>query len=181
MRNRGLTNMLVKPRLAKIPATSAAMRDTVHLTGMGGAAEPNVVPSEVWAQYDCRLLPGTSPAEMLDRLKRATRGMEGVRWEVIAEATANRSPVDDPLYEAIASYAVEGDPDAAAGPILSVGFTDSLHVRPLGVHAYGYVPVAVLPEDVERMHGHDERVPTEQLTEGLRRLFSIVVAFAGER
>ncbi len=168
-------------KLRANPATNAALHDTVHLTGTGGAAEPNVVPSEVWAQYDCRLLPGTRPEEHVARLERLVAHIPGIRFETTFALESNASPVDDPLFRALAQYAAEDRPHAAVGPFLSVGFTDSLLLRPLGVHAYGYVPFEVSTELAETMHGHDERIPVDQVGDGLRRLFSVVVDFAGTR
>ena len=131
------------------------------------------------AQYDCRLLPGTTPEAHLERLKKLVKGIDGISFEVIDERMSNGSEADDPLFRAIERYAVEGRPEAVAGPLLSVGFTDSLLFRPLGVHAYGYVPFEVEPDVADTMHGHGERVPVEQVGEGLRRMFSMVVDFAG--
>jgi acetylornithine deacetylase/succinyl-diaminopimelate desuccinylase-like protein len=174
LKSRALTGLLVKPRLKGIPTTRATMVDTVHLTGMSGAEAPNVVPSEVWAQYDARLLPGTTPEEHLARLQKAVRKVEGIRFEVLAEEESNGSDIDSDFFRAVAHYAVEGKERAAVGPLLSVGFTDSLLLRPVGVEAFGYVPFEVPAEVAETMHGHRERVP-----EGVRRLFSMVVHLAG--
>ncbi|MBW1881031.1 MAG: M20/M25/M40 family metallo-hydrolase, partial [Deltaproteobacteria bacterium] len=181
MRSRFLVRLLAKGQLMKNPLTRAAITDTVHLTGMAGGSEPNSVPSQVSATYDCRLLPGTEPDAVLAELRHLTRKVEGIEFEVLHSVSSNGSPWDDPLYDAIAAYAVEGRPNAAAGPLLSVGFTDSIYARPLGVHAYGYIPFEVNGEELATMHGRDERVSAENVREGLRRLFSIVVDFAGER
>jgi acetylornithine deacetylase/succinyl-diaminopimelate desuccinylase-like protein len=169
----------VKPRLLAEGATAAALTDTLHLTGMGGASSVNVVPSEVWAQYDGRLLPGTDPQVQLARLQALIADLPGVRWEVLDARAGNESPMDDPFFDRIAHYAEEDRADAAAGPVLSVGFTDSIFVRPLGVHAYGYVPFIVTQDEAKTMHGHDERVSVDNVREGVRRMFSIVLDFAG--
>ncbi|HNC98885.1 MAG TPA: peptidase M20, partial [Myxococcota bacterium] len=66
-----------------------------------------------------------------------------------------------------------------AGPVLSVGFTDSLFLRPLGVHAYGIVPFSVSQEEMKGMHGHAERVSTENVENGLRKLYRAVVKVSG--
>lgn len=179
LQSRFLVRTLARGKLRANPTTDAAMQDTVHLTGMRGAEQPNVIPSRVVAQYDCRLLPGTTPEAHLERLKKLVKSIDGISFEVIDERTSNGSPADDPLFRTIARYAVEGRPEAVAGPLLSVGFTDSLLFRPLGVHAYGYVPFEVAPDTADTMHGHGERVPVEQVGEGLRRMFSMVVDFAG--
>ena len=43
------------------PLTRAALINTVHLTGLEGSNAPNVVPAEVYAILDCRILPGVDP------------------------------------------------------------------------------------------------------------------------
>ncbi len=179
LKSRLLTSVLVKPKLKATPTTNATMLDTVHLTGMMGAEAPNVVPSSVRAQYDCRLRPGTTPEEHLARLENAVEGIEGISFEIVHQMASNGSPADSDLFRTIGHYAVEDRPYAAAGPLLAVGFTDSLLVRPIGVEAYGYVPFEIAPEILETMHGHRERVPVDQIPEGLRRLYSIVVHHAG--
>jgi acetylornithine deacetylase/succinyl-diaminopimelate desuccinylase-like protein len=179
LKSKLLVRTLAWSRLRANPTTNATLQDTVHLTGMAGASSPNVVPSTVSAVYDCRLLPGTTPEQHLARLQKRVAGIEGITFEVLHSSVANESPMEDSLYEAIARYAVEGRTDAVAGPLLSPGFTDSIFLRPLGVAAYGYVPFEVDSEVAATMHGHGERVPVDQVGEGLRRLFSIVVDQAG--
>lgn len=173
-----LRNLLVKPRLLKTSIGRAVTTDTLHLTGMSGAANVNVVPSEVWAQYDCRIRPGTTPEQQLQRLKDITADLDGIRWEVINATEANSDSWDDPLFETIAHYAVEGMPEAVAGPILSPGFTDSIFARGIGVKAYGYVPFILTQDEAQTMHGHNEHVSVANMHHGTRVLFSIVADFA---
>ncbi|TNE88578.1 MAG: M20/M25/M40 family metallo-hydrolase [Deltaproteobacteria bacterium] len=175
LRHRWTVNLLAKGQLMGNSATRATITDTLHLTGMSGANSHNVVPSEVRARYDSRLLPGTTGDEMLAELEHLTRKVDGISFEVFHDQLSNGSPVDDPLFAALSRYAVEGRPYAVAGPVLSVGFTDSIFARPLGVHAYGYVPFEVSEEDANTMHGHNERVSEENVHEGVRRLYSAVV------
>lgn len=180
LRSPPLVRLLVKGKLLANPATRAAITDTVHLTGMAGAREPNVVPSRVSANYDARLLPGTDPDAVLAELQRITRKVEGLSFEVVQRFEATGSPWDDPFYRAIATYAVEGREGHVAGPVLSVGFTDSIFARPVGARAYGYVPFVVTEAQAGTMHGHGEHVPVDQVKSGLRILFSVVVDQAAE-
>ncbi len=178
LKNRFLVRTLAWGKLRANPTMDAALQDTVHLTGLRGGGSTNVVPSRAEAQYDCRLLPGTTPEVHLERLKKLVKGIDGITFEVIDERMSNGSPTDDPFFATIARYATEGRPDAVAGPLLSVGFTDSLLFRPNGVHAYGYIPFELDADVADTMHGDDERVPVDQVGEGLRRLFSMVLDFA---
>jgi acetylornithine deacetylase/succinyl-diaminopimelate desuccinylase-like protein len=138
-----LVDAFVKDRLQQQPTTKAITNDTVHLTGFWGANSPNVVPSMVWAQYDVRLLPGTTPAAMEAELKALLADIPGVRLEVVESKEANESPWDDPLYESLRRNVVDGDARTVAGPIISPGFTDSIVLRRRGVRAYGVIPIVV--------------------------------------
>lgn len=178
LRSKPLRNLLVKPKLKAIAGTRAVITDTLHLTGMGGASSVNVVPSEVWAQYDSRLRPDSSPEAQLAKLQKITAKLPGIRWEVIESKSGNGDSWDDPFFEAIAHYAVEERPQGVAGPVLSPGFTDSIFARDVGVRSFGYVPFVVTQTDAQRMHGHDEHVSVENLRDGTRVLFSLLADFA---
>jgi len=170
----GLLKLLVKPKLMANPATHAALTDTVNVTGFFGGNAPNVVPSEVGAVLDCRILPGHTVDALLAELT-ALVDDPAVRFEVTSSTNANGSPWDDPFFAALAARAVEGQEHAVAGPVVSVGYTDSQALRPLGVHAYVYVPFVIAPELLGTTHGDDERVPVSELAPGLRRLMGAVL------
>lgn len=171
---RAVRSVLV-PRLMKDPLNRTLISDTVQLTGLAGAKSPNVVPSEVSAIYDCRLLPGHTPEAMLAELRALVDHDPNITFEVISELGSNVSSYDDPLFAALAAHLVRGRDDAVAGPVLSPGFTDSILVRPKGVNAYGIAPFSLTKAELRTMHGNDERVSVENLREGLRILFSTVV------
>ena len=62
-----------------------------------------------------------------------------------------------------------------AGPVISVGFTDSIYLRALGVRAYGLVPFEVTQEEVATMHGDGERIHVDQVSAGLQVLYGTVI------
>lgn len=165
-----LVDMLVKDRLQQKPTTKAITNDTVHLTGFHGANSPNVVPSTVWAQYDVRLLPGTSTVAMKQELEALIADIPGVRLEVIEAREANESEWHDPLFRALQHHVVDGDPRTVAGPMISPGFTDSIVLRRRGVRAYGVIPVAVTAVESSAMHGDAERVSHKNIVRGTRAL-----------
>ncbi len=174
----GLVRSLLRARFMNNPLTRATITDTVNVTGFMGAEEPNVVPSEVAANIDARLLPGTTP-DALEAELLALVDSEHVRFERIMAREAMVSEWrDDPVYAALARRAVQGRPDAVAGPVLSVGYTDSIALRPLGVRAYGFVPFAVTAKELAGMHGDDEYLRQEELGRGLRVLFDAVMDVA---
>ncbi|MBK7760155.1 MAG: M20/M25/M40 family metallo-hydrolase [Deltaproteobacteria bacterium] len=163
--------------LMKNPLTRAAITDTLHITGLEGAFQPNVVPSVASALLDCRLLPGTSPEAMLARVK-ALAGDEGLTFTVLNQFAAQVSPWDDPVFEALVR-AAEARPNVVAGPAISVGFTDSIFLREVGVRAYGFVPFHLTAEELGTMHGPDERLRAEELEAGVRAMLGVLVGVVG--
>ena len=178
LRSPFLVRTLLRGKLMGNSATRAVITDTINITNVHAGVSPNVVPSEAYAILDCRLLPGTTPEEMVERIKLIVAD-PSIRVEIEHSMLSNESPTDDPLFRALAARAVEGRSDAAAGPVLSPGFTDSIYLRPLGVRAYGFVPFDVTLDDAGTMHGHGERVSVQNLTDGVRILYRAVVDVAG--
>ena len=169
-----LVKLLVRDQLMKSPPTHAALTNTVNVTGFFGGKAPNVVPSEVGAVLDCRILPGETAEGLVAELK-ALVNDPAIRFEITSTTNANESTWDDPFFRALADRAVLGQEHAVAGPIVSIGYTDSQALRPLGVHAYGYVPFVIDGELLATAHGDDERVPVAELEPGLRRLLGAVL------
>lgn len=178
LRSDVLVSLFVRPRLLADPALRAALTDSVHLTGIRAGEAPNVVPGSAVATFDGRLLPGTDPDALLARLQRATSGVDGLAWRVLQSVPARGNGWDSDTFRAIVAAASASRSDVAVGPALSVGFTDSLWLRTLGVDAYGWVPFEVTPELAATMHGADERVPVEEVVRGAERMAALLAAVA---
>lgn len=168
---------LLEGKLMANPATAAMITNTVHVTGLAGANKPNVVPGEVSALLDCRIQPGTDPLAVLEEIRALFVDQPWIGFEVIQAYPGAGSPYDAPFYGVLARSMTQGRADAVAGPIVSVGFTDSIFFRGEGVHAYGIEPFDVGGDDLATMHGHKERISTANVRDGLRRLFMAVVDF----
>jgi acetylornithine deacetylase/succinyl-diaminopimelate desuccinylase-like protein len=66
-------------------------------------------------------------------------------------------------------------PRLAVGPAISPGFTDSIHLRTIGVRAYGAVPFFLTEDELRGMHGNNERVSVVNLERGTRVLYRTLV------
>jgi len=178
MQRPGLVKRLVKPTLMSNPLTRAGIIDTVHLTGLSGYNEPNVVPSEVFALLDCRTLPDTRPEDHLAYIQEIVG--PDIELEVISSMQGNTSPWQgDPVYEAIARQ-VRGH-GFVPGPVVSVGFTDSIYMRPLGVRAYGFMPWVMTAEDMEGFHGNNERISIVNMRRGLEMMLGTVLEVSAQQ
>jgi acetylornithine deacetylase/succinyl-diaminopimelate desuccinylase-like protein len=175
-----LVRALVLGKLMESPPARATLFNTINVTGFEGKKEPNVIPSEVSAQLDCRILPNVRPIDFLVEIKR-TVDDPNVTFEVLDEEPAAESPWDDDFFSALARHAVDGRPHVVAGPALSPGYTDSLFLRRKGVHAYGFVPFEVEQVELMGFHGRNERVSIANVHRGLRALFRAVVDVSATR
>jgi len=54
------------------------------------------------------------------------------------------------------------------------GFTDSHYFREKGIASYGFVPFVLGDDEARREHGLNERLSTENLREGTRRLLDLL-------
>jgi acetylornithine deacetylase/succinyl-diaminopimelate desuccinylase-like protein len=173
-----LVHGLLRGKLTAKPGGRALLTDTINVTGLDtGGNQPNVVPGRATARLDVRLLPGTRPEAVLAELHELVDD-PAIDFEQILYYPSLESPSDDPFFRALARHAVGTRRDAAAGPLLSVGFTDSLFARQKGARAYGLVPFEVTEEEAATMHGVGERVSTSNLRDGLRILLGAVLEVA---
>jgi acetylornithine deacetylase/succinyl-diaminopimelate desuccinylase-like protein len=138
---------------------------------VAGGKQFNVLPATAQAVLNIRTLPGHSIDKVINRL-RAIVSEPGVTIEI--STRGDDAPASDPdsaMYAAIVHAARDLNPALAVVPYLSTGFTDSSHLRRLGVQAYGILPFPMDEGDERRMHGADERVPLESLHFGVRLIY----------
>ncbi|MDQ3243393.1 MAG: M20/M25/M40 family metallo-hydrolase, partial [Gemmatimonadota bacterium] len=167
--------------LSRVPVFNAVMRNGISATWVAGGVAANVIPAEATATLNVRTIPGERIAGVVERLRDCV-GDPDVSIEVTAEG--GEAPASDPdsaMFEAIASSAKALDPSMTVAPYLSTGTTDSVHLRRAGVEAYGILPFPMVPEDEERMHGHDERVTLDALHFGARLIYDSIIRVATAR
>jgi acetylornithine deacetylase/succinyl-diaminopimelate desuccinylase-like protein len=148
------------------PLLSATFAPTM----ISASQKRNVIPALCEVTVDCRLLPGTRPADIEPTI-RTVLG-DDVEYEIeFTEAHGGtRSSLDTDLWRAVESFVAEIDPGARAVPICTAGFTDSHWLREaFGTVAYGFFPVRMPPELMAQLiHSADERIPVDDLELGLQ-------------
>ena len=102
--------------------------------------------------------------------------------ETLEAQGGTRSPLETPLWDAIASFVADEDPGAVVAPVCVSGFTDSHWPRAaFGTVAYGFFPArAMAPEQAALLiHSANERVPVDDLELGVRFLRHAAHAMLG--
>jgi len=145
---------------------------TMAPTMVGASDKRNVMPSRAWVELDCRLLPGTTEAEVEATVReRLGAGLAyDLSWpEPLIEGSS--SPADGPVIDAIREFLADEGVVAGLLPSLGTGFTDSVYLRAAaGTAAYGFspylsTPLAVL---VAGYHNAHERVHVDDLHASVR-------------
>jgi acetylornithine deacetylase/succinyl-diaminopimelate desuccinylase-like protein len=151
-------------------AFDALLHNTVSVTGLHGSEQVNVIPSEVTAELDGRLLPGFGPADLIVELHQL------VGQEVAFEVTRHEpgpGETDMGLFDTLAGILKEMDPGGAPIPLLLSGYTDARVFAGLGIQTYGFNPMQ-LPEEFEfskLLHAADERIPVEAVAFGANAVY----------
>jgi acetylornithine deacetylase/succinyl-diaminopimelate desuccinylase-like protein len=153
---------LVEPLLA--PTFSPTM--------ITASQKRNVIPALCEVVVDCRLLPGTTPADIEPTIREVLGDDAEYEIEFTQAQGGTRSALDTPLWRAVESFVEEAEPGARAVPICTAGFTDSHWLREaFGTVAYGFFPARMPPELMATLiHSADERVPVDDLELGVRWL-----------
>ena len=143
---------------------------TFSPTMIAASQKRNIIPAVCEIAVDCRLPPGTTPADVEPDIRRVLGADVEYEIEFTEARGGTRSDFDTPLLQAAQSFIDEIDPGARVAPMITAGFTDSHWLREaFGTVAYGFFPVRMAPELMAQLiHSADERIPVDDLELGLR-------------
>jgi acetylornithine deacetylase/succinyl-diaminopimelate desuccinylase-like protein len=156
----------------------AALHNTVNATIVSGGLKINVIPSEVQAQLDGRLLPGFGPEDMLRELREVVGPEPELEVQLVGPA---QPPIDLSQLDLFASVLRDADPGCIPLPYLVTGGTDARHFAKLGIRTYGFLPLNNPPDfnGSTTIHAADERVPVSALEFGARCVLEAVMRYRG--
>jgi acetylornithine deacetylase/succinyl-diaminopimelate desuccinylase-like protein len=138
---------------------------TLSPTMISASERRNVIPHVCEVEVDCRLLPGQMPDDVEPVLREAL-GEGDFDFEWIESRGGTRSELGTPLWDAIAGFVAEVEPEATLLPVCVAGFTDSHWLREaFGTVAYGFFPAKTMDAQVASrlVHSADERIAIDDL------------------
>ena len=171
-----LIRILTESGLLAMPQISAMLKNTTSLTVMSSGIKTNVIPSQVEAHLDNRLLPGQDVDEFIESVK---KGLEDdqILIETITTTEASESPIDSEYFLLLEKICGECFPDAVMAPSLLFGTSDSRFFRMKGIPSYGVCPILVSLDDIKMVHGIDEKISVENMIKGTEVFTRIVRGF----
>jgi acetylornithine deacetylase/succinyl-diaminopimelate desuccinylase-like protein len=153
---------------------AALVRNTAAITTLSGGERINMLPAEARAGIDARLLPGERCEDFAELLREAIDDPT-VSLEIeLSFPSAEASPTETPLMEAIERVAAASRPAGVVVPRVIAGFTDAHWFRAQGIVAYGFVPRRLRPAETRGVHGANERISIENLALGVESTLAIV-------
>jgi carboxypeptidase PM20D1 len=168
--------------LAASPDTSALLHTTLAMTQLAGSAADNVMPSEVRAVINLRLLQPWTVDRALGFIKKVIRD-ERVRVAIHGMGT-NPVPANPehtrqggPGWKEMTAALEAVYPGVPPLVFIMVATTDSRHYQNLAGGIFRFNPHRLDPGELSRMHGHDERISVDNLHRGLEfytRLFRLL-------
>ena len=170
MANLWLFAPLVERKLSERPNTNAGIRTTTAATMFSAGIKENILPSQARAIVNFRILPGDSIEGVLGHVGRVIDDPR-VRVEKL-EASAGEpsavSDVDTAGFRTIQRTLREVFPEVVVAPALCVGGTDSEHFAKLSNAVYRFSPLRLGPEDMNRLHGINERTSVKDYAGSVR-------------
>ncbi len=163
--------------LALSATLKAASRMTITPTILSAGVKSNSIPDRASLVCDVRGLPGQDDRFVRQELGHILSGLDvdiDVNYTAVSNASSAESPFVDVLRQAVA--AALGSTEFDLVPALTVGFTDSRFIRPLGAQVYGFAPHHPMAERRRTgVHGNNEFMEVETLL--LRTKFALALAY----
>lgn len=158
---------------------NAQLKNTISITGLKAGYKNNVVPGQAEAILDCRYSVGQTVDDIILEIRQIVGEQLKVEIEVLDSASPTESPIDTPLFQAIAKVVKQYDQEAELVPMLFNGSTDGSFLRQRGVICYGFHPLPYSPEFnlLRLMHSHNERIPLVAFRDGVDMFLDIVLNF----
>jgi len=135
---------------------------------INGGMKDNVLPASASAVINLRLLPGDSIDGVFSYFAKVINDPR-VKLEMASQISgweASRvSATDDPAYLTLELVVRQIFDNVPVAPFLFMAATDSRHYQPICENIYKFSPYRITPEEHAGVHGVNERISQEALSE----------------
>ena len=162
--NRDILAPVMLQEFSQSPTLNALIRSTTAVTVFPSGQHEGSLPGHAEALVNFRLLPGDSPEFVLEYVRQVIdddrvecelrKGAPPIPPSLISD---HRSPDFLTLERVIRQVF----PGVVVAPGLAVVATDSRHYEAVADNIFRFLPVQLQVEDLQRIHGIDERISVE--------------------
>lgn len=162
--NQWFSGPIIETVASKSNSSNAMIRTTTAATMFSGSTKDNVLPVNASAIVNFRIMPGENRdsvrARVIDTIDDPDVKVDFYGW------TTDPSPVsktDSAAFELLESaiHQAIGEKKMTVTPYITVGGTDSRFFTNLSPNVYRFLFDVLAQEDVEKIHGTNERVSLE--------------------
>jgi carboxypeptidase PM20D1 len=173
---------IVRRMLEAKQETNAVIRTTTAVTVISGGVKDNILPREAKASVNFRLLPGDRIEDVVTHVRRVIddERVHIRRKEGFGSESSPLSPTDAPAYQNLERVIRQVFGDIPVAPYLVLGATDARHYVPICDHVYRFSPVPMTPEDLERVHGINERIDVEDMARMVKFFGQLIRVWGSE-
>ncbi len=167
---------MVRRQLLADPETAAAIHTTTAPTIISGGVKNNILPSLAEAVVNFRILPGESIAEVCERVRKVISD-ERVTFEPMEGYSREPSPIsptNSAAYCHLVSVNEELFPESVSAPYIMLGATDAYNYCTISSQVYRYSPCIMQKEDLDRVHGINERISIDALGTMVQYFYSLI-------
>lgn len=163
---------LFKPILIKAltnsPETAATVRTTSVMTMASGSKAPNVLAQEAKVNINCRIVPGDSVEQLVNRIQNRVGPSISVK-AINGNDPTNVSPSDHLAFKSIVESVKSIYPECiTVAPYLMVAATDSRLYHPISDGVYRVQPFMSMLEDRSTVHADNERISLDSFEKGIK-------------
>src|SRR5690606_5728832 len=167
MRHPKLFRMFITPQLRKQPELFALFSNTITLTSIDSENDVvNVIPSEVTALLDCRLLPETDADAFLEDIKKRLKNSNIEVSTIYKTPKMKSSDPDNDFYRHMQAAILKNYPEAEVLSIILPNTSDAGLFRAKGINTYTTVPISISRDYLKNIHSENERIPRGVLNDG---------------
>ncbi|TYR74811.1 M20/M25/M40 family metallo-hydrolase [Rossellomorea vietnamensis] len=151
---------IIEEVLLKEPASAALIRTTIAPTIFQAGEQYNALPEQASAIINLRLMPGDSLEDVKQFIEETIED-EAITVEVTGSEATKVSSLKGKPFKTIQQAARNVYSEAVIAPYLMVAGSDAKHYDSVADNTYRFLPVQITSEDLNRMHGTNEHVSTE--------------------
>ncbi|MEW6322443.1 MAG: M20/M25/M40 family metallo-hydrolase [Acidobacteriota bacterium] len=165
------------------PRHASMIRTSISPTIINAGYRVNVIPSEVRATLDVRMMPGEDPAAFLEQVRQVINDPSvEARYAARDVRPEGTSRLNTDAFKAIEAN-VTKHYDALTLPTMSTGATDMAYLRAKGIQCYGIGPASDIEDGPKGFgaHSDQERILESELYRFVRFHYDVVVDLARTR
>ena len=157
---------LIKLLLSQSPETNATVRTVFSTTVFQAGAKDNILPQNARAVVNFRIMPGEDIQSVVDHVIRVVNDPE-VEVKILPNPSepSNITDLESKGFKVLEETINQLFPETVVAPYLCIAASDSRHYDEISDTILRFVPNRWFPEDMDRVHGTDERIAVDNYNE----------------